>query len=190
MTRNIVIFASGSGTNMQRIVEYFREKRIRTIKVFCNRPDALVLQRAENLGVPAVVFGKDDLYRSEAILSALQSLSPDLIVLAGFLWRIPENIIHAFAGKIINIHPALLPRYGGKGMYGEHVHRAVIEHGDTESGITVHYVNEQYDDGDIIFQAKCPVDRKDTPATLAQKIHALEYEHFPAVIERLLITGE
>jgi phosphoribosylglycinamide formyltransferase-1 len=156
-------------------------------KVFCNRPDALALKRAEQFGIPTAVFGKDALYRSDAVLCALQSLSPDLIVLAGFLWKIPENIIHAFPGKIVNIHPALLPRYGGKGMYGEHVHRAVLAHGDTESGITIHYVNENYDEGDIIFQAKCCVDREDTPDTLAKKIHALEYEHFPAVIEKLLI---
>ncbi|GHT23737.1 phosphoribosylglycinamide formyltransferase [Bacteroidia bacterium] len=185
--KKIVIFASGSGTNMQRIVEYFKERGAVSVqKLFCNREDAYVLERAKQLGIPAVVFGKDDFYGTDHILDSLKVLSPDLIVLAGFLWKVPEKIIHAFPSKIINIHPALLPKYGGKGMYGEHVHRAVIENGDTESGVTVHYVNENYDEGNIVMQAKCAIHSGDTHETLAQKIHHLEYDYFPIAIEQLL----
>jgi phosphoribosylglycinamide formyltransferase-1 len=132
------------------------------------------------------VFGKDDFYHGDNILNSLKALSPDLIVLAGFLWKVPNKITQSFPHKIINIHPALLPKYGGKGMYGEHVHRAVIESGDVESGITIHYVNEHYDEGDIIMQAKCAIQPNDTPDTLAQKIHTLEYDHFPVTIEQLI----
>ncbi|MDR3093933.1 MAG: phosphoribosylglycinamide formyltransferase [Bacteroidales bacterium] len=188
--KQIVIFASGSGTNMQRIAEYFRGKGIVNIqKLYCNRQDAYVLERAKQLGIPAVVFGKDEFYHTDSVVDALKALSPDLIVLAGFLWKVPEKIIQAFPRKIINIHPALLPKYGGKGMYGEHVHRAVIESGDVESGITVHYVNENYDEGDIIIQAKCAIQPDDTPATLAQKIHNLEYGYFPVAVEQLIIDN-
>ncbi|MDR0815221.1 MAG: phosphoribosylglycinamide formyltransferase [Bacteroidales bacterium] len=187
--KKIVIFASGSGTNMQRIVEYFTGRGFVDVqKLYCNRQDAYVLERAKQLDIPAVIFGKDDFYHTDLILNSLKALSPDLIVLAGFLWKVPEKIIQAFPRKIINIHPALLPKYGGKGMYGEHVHRAVIESGDVESGVTVHYVNENYDEGNVIMQAKCAIQRGDTPETLAQKIHTLEYDYFPVAIEQLLTS--
>jgi phosphoribosylglycinamide formyltransferase-1 len=183
----IVIFASGSGTNVQQITEYFLPADdVRVIRVYVNRSDAGVLQRAKNLDIPAVIFNRDDFYATDSILDQLEGLHPDLIVLAGFLWMVPPKIINAFPKKIINIHPALLPKYGGKGMYGSHVHRAVLENREKESGITIHYVNENYDEGNIIMQAKCPVEADDTPETLAKKIHALEYRYYPKTIERIL----
>ena len=186
--KRIVIFASGSGSNAQRIAEYFSNTdTARVIRIYSNRKDAYVLERAKSLQIPTVVFGREEFYDSDIILRQLESLNPDLIVLAGFLWKIPENIIHAFPQKIINIHPALLPKYGGKGMYGEHVHCAVIKNRETESGITIHFVNEQYDEGAIIKQARCQVDSSDTPDTLAQKIHALEHKYFPETIEQILM---
>lgn len=186
--KQIVIFASGSGSNAQQIVEYFSATDFaRVVKIFSNRKDAYVLQRAKNMEIPSVVFNRDDLYTTDIVYNLLQLQQPDLIVLAGFLWKMPEKIISAFPGKIINIHPALLPDYGGKGMYGDRVHKAVIENRETESGITIHHVNEQYDEGRIILQAKCPVDPSDTPETLAAKIHALEHKYYPKTIERVLL---
>jgi phosphoribosylglycinamide formyltransferase-1 len=184
----IVIFASGSGSNAEQISGYFSASdSARVIKIFTNRKDAYVLQRAEKMHIPAVVFGRADFYENDAILAQLGDINPDLIVLAGFLWKVPEKIVNAFQNRIINIHPALLPKYGGKGMYGEHVHRAVIENRDKISGITIHYVNEKYDEGDIIFRKTCEVKEDDTPETLAQRVHALEYEYFPKVIEQILL---
>ena len=184
--KRIVFFASGSGSNAQRIVEYFSGSEF---VIFSNRRDAYVLQRASKMNIPAVVFDRADFYENDVIFNNLESLNPDIIVLAGFLWKVPEKIINVFPRRIINIHPALLPKYGGKGMYGMNVHRAVIENGEKESGITIHYVNENYDEGDIIFQATCEVNDADTPETLAEKIHALEYEHFPRIIENVIKVG-
>ncbi len=187
--KRIVIFASGSGSNAQRIVEYFSHTDIaRVVKIYSNRIDAYVLQRAQNLNIPATVFGRDEFYDTNSICNQLISLDPDLIVLAGFLWKVPEKIIRAFPKRIINIHPALLPKYGGKGMYGEHVHRSVIDNHEEESGITIHYVNENYDEGAVILQARCKITPDDTPETLAEKVHALEYKYFPKVIEQVLVV--
>ena len=185
--RNIAIMASGSGTNAENIIKYFsNKKRAKISLVLSNRHEALVLKRAEALNVETCFFEYNDFYSSGRVLDKLLESKIDLIVLAGFLWLVPENILTAFKKRIINIHPALLPRYGGKGMYGERVHKAVIASGDRESGITVHYVNKNYDEGDIIFQARCRIAPSDTPESLASKIHLLEYEHYPEVIEKLL----
>jgi phosphoribosylglycinamide formyltransferase-1 len=185
--RNIAIFASGSGTNAQRIIEYFSgNPKISVALILSNKPDAYVLVRAKNLNVPSVVFDRHSFYETDDIIKLLKKKKIDFIVLAGFLWMIPVNLILAYPGRIINIHPALLPKYGGKGMYGERVHEVVIQSGDKVSGISIHYVNEKYDEGNIIFQAKCEVLPGDTPETLAQRIHQLEYQHYPEVIEKLL----
>ncbi len=184
----IVIFASGSGSNAQQIAEYFAGTDVaRVVKIYSNRADAYVLERAKNLNIPAEVFNKTDFYETDFICNQLTIMQPDIIVLAGFLWKVPESIIQAFPKRIINIHPALLPNYGGKGMYGERVHRAVIENHEPESGITIHYVNENYDEGAVILQAGCPVEPNDTPETLAEKIHILEYKYYPKTIERVLL---
>jgi len=184
----IVIFASGSGSNTQRIAEHFSDSDVaQVVSVFSNRKDAYVLQRARQLNIPAVVFDKADFYENDVVLNQLHTLQPDLIVLAGFLWKVPEKIVNAFPHHIINIHPALLPKYGGKGMYGEHVHRAVIENREKESGITIHYVNENYDEGAYILQVACEINDNDTPETLAEKVHALEYKYFPKAIELVLL---
>lgn len=185
--RNIAIFASGSGTNAENIIKYFSDKNTAKVKlVLSNKPEALVLKRAAELGISAVKFDRDDLYNSKKVLSVLRENNIDLVVLAGFLWLIPQSILLEYKGRIINIHPALLPGYGGKGMYGEIVHKSVIANNETESGITIHFVNSEYDSGDIIFQARCKVESNDTPDVLASRIHSLEYEHFPRVIEELI----
>ncbi len=184
---NIILFASGSGTNVENIVNFFKNTPdINVSYILTNNPDAYVIQRAKRLGVPVRVFNRQDFYKNGAILDFLKKEDPDLIVLAGFLWLIPSDIITSFPNKIINIHPALLPKYGGKGMYGSKVHEAVIANKETESGITIHYVNEKYDEGNIIFQAKCKISTGDTPEDVAEKVHKLEYEHFPKVINEIL----
>jgi phosphoribosylglycinamide formyltransferase 1 len=183
----IAIFASGSGTNAQRIVEYFHEKKsAQVVLILSNKPDAYVLTRAKNLGIPSRVFDRKEYNETENLALEIKSLGVDLVVLAGFLWKVPAYLITAFPDKIINIHPALLPKYGGKGMYGHHVHEAVIAAKEKSSGITIHYVNEHYDEGKIIRQASCAIDDSDSPETLAEKIHLLEYEHFPLAIEEVL----
>ena len=183
----IAIFASGSGSNAQSIAEYFESTGLLEISaIYCNNPDAFVLKRANSLEIPSILFNRDTFYKSIAILEDLKSRETDWIILAGFLWLIPDYILQAFPQRIINIHPALLPKYGGKGMYGMKVHEAVIASGDPESGITIHFVNEHYDEGDIIFQAQCVIEQNDTSEMLAAKIHELEYEHFPAVIGKLV----
>ena len=184
--KNIALFASGNGTNVQRIAEYFADnENVRIKLIVCNNANAYVLERAEKLGIKSFLINKKEaFYNSNAVLEILQQNSIDFIVLAGFLWLIPDEVIAAFPNKIINIHPALLPKYGGKGMYGMRVHEAVVANKERESGITIHYVNQHYDEGEIIFQAKCPLSPEDTPENLAQKIHALEYEYFPKIIER------
>jgi phosphoribosylglycinamide formyltransferase-1 len=185
--RNIAIFASGAGTNAENIIKYFSNKKnTKVILVLSNRREAPVLKKAKALNIGTCFFEYNDFYSSGRVLDILLGSKIDLVVLAGFLWLVPENILDAFNKRIINIHPALLPRYGGKGMYGERVHQAVIENGDKESGITIHYVNENYDEGDIIFQARCPVSPSDTPGSLAARVHDLEYEHYPLIIEKLL----
>lgn len=185
--KSIAIFASGSGTNAENLIRYFRTGSSgRVSLVLTNRPDAGVINRAGNLGVPVVAFNRDQLRTTGAVLQILREKEIDFIVLAGFLWLVPEDILEAYRGRIVNIHPALLPRYGGKGMYGHHVHEAVLASGDRQSGITIHHVNPAYDEGDIIFQATCPVLPDDTPDTLAGRIHGLEYEHYPRVVEELL----
>lgn len=186
-TKQIVIFASGTGTNAENIIRYFQKTPdTRVAAVFSNRRSAPVLKKAHKLKVKALHFDRDALYNSNEVLHVLEDINPDLIVLAGFLWIFPQNIINSFSGKLINIHPALLPNYGGKGMYGNKVHEAVITNKDEESGISIHHVNEIYDEGEIIFQAKTPVSANETPESLAEKIHQLEYEHFPKIIEQLL----
>lgn len=184
--KRIVILASGSGSNAENIIRYFHSaQRVRVELVLSNKREARVLDRAGALGVGAMSFNRTA-FQEGQVTSLLQALDPDLIVLAGFLWKVPEEMTRKFQGKIINIHPALLPEYGGKGMYGMHVHQAVINDKKEKSGITIHYVNEHYDEGAVIFQASTPVDKHDTPETLASKIHELEYEHFPRIIEKLL----
>lgn len=185
--RNIAIFASGSGTNAENIIKYFSTgNSAKVTLVLSNRREAFVLKRAAALNVNTVFFDRADLYTKDTVAGYLLESNIDFIVLAGFLWLIPEKILNIFTRRIINIHPALLPSYGGKGMYGEKVHEAVIASGDRESGITIHYVNSFYDEGDIIFQSRCKIEPGDTPLSLASKIHALEYKYFPSVIEKLV----
>ena len=187
MKKNITIFASGSGSNTENIIRYFRENEaIQVSLVLSNRSDAYVLERAHRLGVPCNVFPKEDWVAGDEILAVLQEYHIDFVVLAGFLVRVPDLLLHAYPNKIINIHPALLPKFGGKGMYGDRVHEAVVAAGEKKSGITIHYINERYDEGNIVFQAVCPVLPTDSPEDVAKKVHALEYEHFPRVIERVL----
>jgi phosphoribosylglycinamide formyltransferase-1 len=184
---NLAIFASGSGSNAQRIIEYFKENLDINIQlILTNNPEAGVLERAENLGIPSHVFKREDFYQSENILNLLKAQKIDWVILAGFLWLVPSNLLETYPQKVINLHPALLPKFGGKGMYGMNVHRAVIEAKEQETGITIHYANEKFDEGKIIFQAKCQVEGNDTPETVAEKIHGLEYQHFPKVIAELL----
>ncbi len=181
MKKNIVVFASGSGSNAENLVNCFKDTDHQVIAIFCNKPDAFVLKRAENLGVPSEVFSFKE-FLSESFLSRMKPYTPSFIVLAGFLLKIPSYLVSAYPGRILNIHPALLPKFGGKGMYGEHVHKAVLESGEKFSGITIHLVNEHYDEGAILFQAKCEVEKHDTPESLAAKVHALEYRHFPKIV--------
>lgn len=186
-TTHIAIFASGAGSNAQKIIDHFRDhSSVKISLIVCNKPGAGVLQIAANENIPSIIIEKDQFFRGNAYIDELNSFHIDFIILAGFLWKIPSALIKAYPLKIVNIHPALLPAYGGKGMYGAKVHEAVVTAGEKESGITIHYVDEIYDHGKIIFQAKCDVAPTDTPDTLAQKIHSLEHQHFPIVIEQLL----
>jgi phosphoribosylglycinamide formyltransferase-1 len=186
MTR-IAIFASGSGTNAENIMRRFRSHPNIAVTCVCtNRADAYVIERSKKLDVPVYVFNKQE-FTETGVLEYLKSNHIEWIVLAGFLWLVPEKLIDAYPNRIINIHPALLPKYGGKGMYGDHVHRTVIDNGDIESGITIHLVNREYDKGAPLFQARCPVEPGDTPETLAARIHSLEYEFFPAIIEKTIM---
>lgn len=186
--KKIAIFASGSGTNAENIIRYFRTSPSAEVALLlCNKPGAKVLERAERLGTPTIVFDREMFTSADGVLKTLQNEKIDYIVLAGFLWLIPLNIIKAYEGRIINIHPALLPRHGGKGMYGSKVHEAVVAAGDTETGITIHKVDEVYDNGTVIAQYAVPVAPEDTPEKVAQKVHALEYEHYPKEIESEVI---
>lgn len=190
MKKKIALFASGNGTNAENIIRYFQKSEtIEVVVVLSNKKDAGVLERAGKLNIPCRYFSKEDLYENDAVLNLLVELKIDLIVLAGFLKLIPVKIIVHFPDKIINIHPALLPKFGGKDFYGNKVHEAVRDSGEKETGITIHYVNARFDEGEIIFQKKIAVDENDTTDTIAQKVHQLEYRYFPEVIEKLL-TGK
>jgi phosphoribosylglycinamide formyltransferase-1 len=184
--KKIVLFASGSGSNAEKIMQYGRTKSTFEVKcVFCNNPKAMVLERALLNNVPTVIFSKDDL-NSGVLINKIRSMNPDLIVLAGFLLQLPTSLIEAFPNKIVNIHPALLPKYGGKGMYGQFVHQAVLDNDEKETGITIHFVNEHYDEGEVIFQKSIAVDDCTTAEEIATKVHALEHEFYPKVIEQVL----
>lgn len=185
--KSIAIFASGSGSNAENIIRYFQKNdSIRVSLVLSNKSDAYVLERAHRLKVPCNVFPKEEWTAGDEVLSVLQEHHIDFIVLAGFLVRVPDLLLHAYPDKIINIHPALLPKYGGKGMYGDRVHEAVVAASEKESGITIHYINEHYDEGNTIFQATCPILPNDSPEDVAQKVHALEYKYFPMIIEKVV----
>ncbi|MCF7559475.1 phosphoribosylglycinamide formyltransferase [Sabulilitoribacter multivorans] len=189
--KRIVIFASGSGTNAENLIKFFHNRdNASVIQVLTNNPHAKVLDRCKTLKVSALSFNKIAFSDTNDVLNILKASKPDLIVLAGFLWKFPENILNEFPNKVINVHPALLPKYGGKGMYGMHVHKAVVENKEIETGITIHYVNEHYDEGAVIFQAKCKVLPSDSAEDVAKKIHLLEMEHFPKVVESLLFSHE
>jgi len=186
--KRIIVLASGSGSNAENIISFFKKKdSIKICAVLTNKKTAAVLERCERLETPAFYFNKTAFSDSDAVIRLLKALNPDLIVLAGFLWKIPASLIKAFPNNIINIHPALLPKYGGKGMYGAKVHQAVKDNSESETGVTIHYVNENYDEGAIIFQAKTTVTPSDDANSIAKKVHQLEYEHFPKVIEKLLL---
>lgn len=183
--KRIAIFASGSGSNAENIITYFQKNRkAKVVLVLSNNPKALVLERANRLGVKSSVFNKHQLNDSKWAIENLKNIY--LIVLAGFLWKFPKHLLEIYKNKVVNVHPSLLPKYGGKGMYGMHVHNAVVNNKETESGITIHYVNEHYDEGAIIFQAKCTIDTMETPTDIAAKIHKLEMKHFPEVIQQIL----
>ena len=184
--KRLSIFVSGNGTNLQRIAEYFADnKDVEIVNVVCNNPKAYSIERAKKLGIPLRMITREE-FKSETFVEEMRSLHIDLIVLAGFLWKIPEDLVKAFPKKIVNIHPALLPKYGGKGFYGEHVHEAVVAAKEAFSGITIHYVDEVYDNGEIILQAYVALSEKETPDSLAAKIHQLEQAYFPVVIEQIL----
>ena len=184
---HIAIFASGAGSNAQKIIDRFRKNQsIKISLIVCNKEGAGVLSIAKKENIPSLLINKNIFFNEGAYVSDLEKQHIDFIVLAGFLWKIPPALINAYTNKIINIHPALLPKYGGKGMYGSHVHEAVIAAGEKESGITIHYVDELYDHGRVIFQSACAVETFDTAATLAEKIHALEHEHYPRVVEEVI----
>lgn len=186
--KKIAVFASGGGTNAQKIFEHFKNhNEIEVALLLSNRPNAQVLERGKNFNIPSIVFNRDDFYQSEKILSALEENKIDFIALAGFLWLIPNNLINAFPNKIINIHPALLPKYGGKGMYGENVHKAVKLAGESESGITIHLVNNNYDEGDIVEQYRCKIQPNDDEQEIAAKVLKLEHKFYPEVIENLAL---
>lgn len=184
---HIAIFASGAGSNARRIIEFFAgSAEVKIALIVCNKPGAGVLGIASEKHIPVLLIERERFSRGDGYLPELSKYGVGLLVLAGFLWKVPETLIRAYPKKIVNIHPALLPAYGGKGMYGHHVHEAVLANGETQSGITIHYVDEHYDHGDIIFQATCTVDGNDSADSLAQKIHQLEHTHYPAVIADII----
>ncbi|MDR0506096.1 MAG: phosphoribosylglycinamide formyltransferase [Dysgonamonadaceae bacterium] len=183
--KKIALLASGSGSNVENIICYFRNKSEISFFVLSNKEDAYVHQRAKKLNILSYTINKNGFETGKALM-LLKENKTDFIVLAGFLLKVPEDILKNYQGRIINIHPALLPKYGGKGMYGSHVHEAVVANKETESGITIHHVNENYDEGQIIFQSRCVISPADTPEDVAAKVHALEYEHFPKIIEQII----
>lgn len=185
--KNIAIFASGNGTNAEAIINHFDGSEIaRVALIIANKKDAYVLKRAANHNIPSRIVNRNEFYDGHSLNEVLREYSIDLVVLAGFLWLIPSSLIDAYPGRIINIHPALLPSYGGKGMYGDRVHEAVKAAGDSETGITIHWVDENYDEGDIVFQARCSIESSDTPGDIASKVHKLEYQYYPPIIESIL----
>lgn len=187
MKKRIAIFASGSGSNAQKIMEHFKKHPdAEVVIVLTNNPEAYVLQRADNFEIPSHIFDKHEFYKTDDVVRLLKNLQIDLIVLAGFLWLIPQNLLKAFPNKIINIHPALLPKFGGKGMYGDRVHRAVIEAGEEESGITIHYVNENFDEGETIHQSRFRIEEGDDIEMIKFKGQQLEHLHYPKVVEQVL----
>ncbi|WP_299673023.1 phosphoribosylglycinamide formyltransferase [uncultured Tenacibaculum sp.] len=186
--KRIVIFASGSGSNAENIIGFFQTKRTAKVThVLTNNEHAKVLGRCKRLKINALVFSKEEFFKSDKVLGFLKK-EADLIILAGFLWKVPKHIVANFPNKIVNIHPALLPKYGGKGMYGSHVHKAIKNNNEAETGITIHYVNEHYDEGAIIFQAKTALSPEDSVEDIAKKVHELEYEHYPKVIEDIILS--
>lgn len=190
MTIHLAIFASGNGTNAESIIKHFAGHPVISVKVvLSNKTDAKVLERAAQYGIPTVTFPKEELYHTDKIESLLEKLEVEWIILAGFLLKVPKKMLLLFPDRIINIHPALLPKYGGKGMYGMHIHRAVVAAGETETGITIHFVNENYDEGAIIFQEKVLLDKNDTPEDVAKKIQLLEHIYFPKVIEKTILKN-
>lgn len=183
----LAIFASGSGTNAENIIKYFWNKQQISVScICCNNPDAFIIQRAKKYNIDVLTFSKEDFYNSTKVIDYLRGHNINWIILAGFLWLVPEYLIDAFQSRILNIHPALLPKYGGKGMYGVRVHQAVIDNNEKQSGITIHVIDREYDKGKIVFQDTCPVLPEDTPESLAKRVHQLEYEHYPKVIEKML----
>jgi phosphoribosylglycinamide formyltransferase-1 len=185
--KRIAIFASGAGSNAARIIDHFRGHVGVTVSlIVCNNPEAGVLAIAAREGIPALLPDKEKFFRGNGYVDELRERKIDFLVLAGFLWKIPGTLVQAFRGRIINIHPALLPKFGGKGMYGQHVHEAVLSAGESRSGITIHFVDELYDHGQVIFSASCEIAADETPGSLAQKVHLLEYEHFPKIIEEVV----
>lgn len=185
--KSLVIFASGAGSNAQQIINYFRSSPIAEVAlIVCNKPGAGVISIAEKENIPVLLIDKERFFRGDGYVPEFQKLKTNLIILAGFLWKIPQTLIDDYPRRIINIHPALLPKYGGKGMYGQYVHEAILNAGEVESGITIHYVDEHYDNGDIIFQTACPVLEDDSAETLARRIHKLEHLHYPVIIEELV----
>jgi phosphoribosylglycinamide formyltransferase-1 len=185
--QGITIFASGAGSNASRIIDYFKNSTLaRVCLVICNKPGAGVIGIAEKEGIPVLIIEKERFFKGDGYLSEIRQAGTNLIVLAGFLWKIPQALIDAYPRRIINIHPALLPKYGGRGMYGQYVHESVLNAGEMESGITIHYVDEHYDNGDILFQTACPVLDTDSPESLANRIHQLDHLHYPLVIDNLL----
>ena len=187
----MAVFASGTGTNAQKIIEHFQApgKTAKVSLVVCNKPGAGVLEIAAKANIPVLLIERGQFFRGDSYVASLKSCGIDFIILAGFLWKIPQALIDAYPRRIINIHPALLPDYGGKGMYGSFVHEAVLAAGESESGITIHYVDEHYDHGDIIFQARCTIDKTDNAESLSKKVHSLEHRHYPEIIERVISEG-
>jgi phosphoribosylglycinamide formyltransferase-1 len=187
--KRIAVFASGNGTNAQKIFDYFSaHSQIEVAALFCNKATAGVLNRAKEYNLPSILFTKSDFYESDKVIHKLLELEIDFVVLAGFMWLVPENMVDAFPDKILNIHPALLPNFGGKGMYGMNVHEAVKAAGETKTGITIHFVNQHYDEGNIIAQFSCKIDSTDDPEQIAKKVQALEHENYPKVIEQLVLN--
>lgn len=185
--KRLAIFASGSGSNAENIATYFSNKpEFEISAILSNNANAFVLSRARSLNIPTLVFSRSEFNETDKIVDFLAEKKIDFVVLAGFLWLLPLNLLRKYPDSIVNIHPALLPKYGGKGMYGMNVHKAVVENKEKESGITIHMINEKYDEGKIVFQAKCNISSGDTPEDVAEKIHKLEYEFFPKIIEQLL----
>jgi phosphoribosylglycinamide formyltransferase-1 len=185
--KNIVLFASGSGTNVENLLLYFNQNPIaKVVSVFCNNQNAKVIDRALKFQIPVIIFSKDD-FKNNIVLDKLTEYKPDLIVLAGFLLQFPQSIIEKFPNHIINIHPALLPKYGGKGMYGSYVHQSVFDNNEIETGITIHYVNENYDEGAILFQESISIEECKSPEEIASKVHQLEHQNYPVIIEQILM---